>query len=156
MLGLATVSCGSDVSTLNTVRVEHSIAGAILSEHHIDVPVSCPSRIPLERGRGFECSAKLEVGTYPVSAVEVNSSGRVRYANRTPLVILNVAAVRRAIARSVLSQRHAQPSVTCPTEVLQKQGLFFTCSASVSGRSHVFYVTVVDDKGHVRYVEPTR
>lgn len=154
MLGLATVGCGSGTSMLDTVRVEHSIAAAIFSEHHIDVPVSCPARIPLERGRGFECQAKLEVGTYPVRAEEVNSGGRVRYASRTPLVILNIAAVKRAIARSILSQRQAQASVTCPTQVLQKQGLFFTCSASVSGRTHVFDVTVVDDNGHVRYIEP--
>jgi Domain of unknown function (DUF4333) len=154
-LGVAVVGCGSGVSPLNTTKVEHSIAASILAQHHIEVPVSCPTEIPAESGRRFECRAKLEVGTYPVKATVITTSGhvRVRYANQAPLVTLDVAAVEQAIARSVLSQRHAHSIVTCPTQVLQKSGTFFACSATISGRGHVFDVTEVDDSGHVRYVE---
>ena len=93
------------------------------------------------------------MGAYPVRAIEINDNGRVRYANQAPLVVLNVEAVKRAIARSLLTDRHATASVNCPSQVLQKQGIFFTCSATTPSRSRVFEVTVVDDNGHVRYVE---
>ena len=151
--GLTVVGCGSSMSTLDTVRVERSIAASILAQHHIYVPVTCPAKVPLEIGRRFQCRAKLEVGAYPVRAIEINDNGRVRYANQAPLVVLNVEAVKRAIARSLLTDRHATASVNCPSQVLQKQGIFFTCSATTPSRSRVFEVTVVDDNGHVRYVE---
>jgi hypothetical protein len=153
---LVLIGCGSEMSTLNTVRVERSIAATILAQHHIEIPVSCPANIPLEVGRGFECRAKLEVGTYPIRAIEVNGAGRVRYANQAPLVILNVAAVKQAIARSIRSRRHAPAIVSCPGQILQKQGVYFVCSALVSGHRHAFDVVQVDDHGHVRYVEASR
>lgn len=156
--GFTLIGCGSGMPSLDTTRVEHSIAASILAQHHIAVPVTCPSKVPLEVGRAFECKARLQVGTYPVGAIEVNASGRVRYANQAPLVVLNVAAVKRAIAQSTVAHRYAPAVVTCPTQVLQKQGIFFTCSATSSSSrgSLKFNVTVVDDNGHVRYTEASR
>lgn len=153
LCGLALSGCGSGMSSLDTARVQQSIAASILAQHHLAVPVTCPEKVPLENGREFECRAKLEVGAYPVRAIEINDNGRVRYANQAPLIVLNVEAVKRAIARSMLSHRQATASITCPSQVLQKQGIFFTCSATTASHSRVFDVTIVDDNGHVRYVE---
>jgi hypothetical protein len=143
------------MSTLNTIKIEHSISASILAQHHIEVPVSCPRHIPVESGRRFECRAKLQVGTYPVRATVITTSGhvRVRYASQAPLLTLNVAVVEQAIARSILSQRHVSAIVTCPTQILQKQGTFFTCSALIAGHHHTFDVTEVNDSGHISYAE---
>ena len=66
--------------------------------------------------------------------------------------ILNTEKVERAIERSSLSQRGAQPRVSCPSGVHQKKGLVFNCSAVLKRTSTRFVVTQVDDAGRVRYV----
>ncbi len=151
ILGL--IGCGSSTHTVDIAHVEHSIAVSIFTQHHISVAVSCPNEVPIEVGRGFTCRAKLEVGTYPVRAIEINNSGRVRYANQDPLVVLNVSAVKQAIARSLLNQRRTLSVVSCPMQILQKEGIFFRCSATAGTEHRVFDVTQVDSTGHVRYVE---
>jgi hypothetical protein len=80
-----------------------------------------------------------------------NSSGHVRYGNSAPLVIINVAKVRRAIESSILSQRHLKAAVTCPAQVLQQAGISFRCTATVNGAQHPFAVSEDTSSGHVRY-----
>ena len=60
--------------------------------------------------------------------------------------------VQRAIERSILQQRRLRASVTCPSQVLQRAGITFTCEAAVGGRRYPFSVTEVDNGGHVHYV----
>ncbi len=154
---LATVwlsACGSSVRNLDTANVERAIAKSILRERDLYVTVGCPSRVPRKAGRVFTCTARLDVGTYPVTATEVDGSGRVRFQNDKPLVVLNIAKVRQAIEASVFSQRRLHATVSCPAEVLQQAGLVFRCSAAIDGqtRRYPFVVSEVDSAGHVRYL----
>lgn len=146
------MSTSGNPPTLNTVTVEHAVAASILTQHHINASVSCPSKVPRKAGVVFTCTASLNVGTYPVAVTETNNSGRVKYQNQAPLAALNIAKVERAIEQSIGTKRHHNSTVTCPAEVIQKKGIVFTCTAKVDGRSHPFEVTEVDDNGHVSYV----
>ncbi len=160
MFGLATAvlvvpsltGCGKSAPTLNTVTVEHAVAASIAAQHHLSATVKCPSNVPRKAGLAFTCTASLNVGTYPVSVTETNSKGHVEYQNQTPLATLNIAKVEQAIEQSIKSQRRLNSTVTCPVEVIQKEGIVFTCTAVVNGGSYPFEVTEVDGDGHVRYV----
>jgi len=143
--------CGTSTSTLDSVRVERAIADSILSEHSLYATVSCPSSVPQEKGHVFTCQAHLDVGTYPIRVTETNAAGHVRYENRRPLAVLDSAKVQNAIRASILHQRDLASTVRCPSEVLQKAGLSFTCRATVSGRSYSFAVHETDGRGNVRY-----
>jgi hypothetical protein len=156
MLSLSLSGCGESARTLNVAKVERAIAGSILAQRHLHTAVHCPYNIPTKIGFAFTCTANLNVGTYPISVIETDGSGHVRYQNTAPLVTLDVASVEQAIRRSIYSQRHLGTTVTCPTEVIQKAGIVFTCTATTSGpaggRRYPFAVTEVDGDGHVRYV----
>lgn len=145
------VSTSGNPPTLNTVTVEHAVAASILTQHHINASVSCPSKVPRKTGVVFTCTASLNVGTYPVSVTETNNSGRVKYQNQAPLAALNIAKVERAIKQSISTTQHRDSTVTCPAEVIQKKGIVFTCTAKGNSQSCPFEVTEVDDNGHVSY-----
>ena len=144
--------CGSSTATLNTVAIRRAIAASILTQRHLQATVHCPLDVPRKPGFAFTCTANLSVGTYPVLVTETNASGHVRYQSQAPLVALNIAGVERAIRHSIRSQRRLDSSVSCPAEVIQRNGTKFTCSATVSGERYPFAVTEVDGNGHVRYV----
>jgi hypothetical protein len=143
--------CGSSSSTLATAPVENAISGSILRLHNIRTTVHCPSNVQRKAGVAFTCAANVEVGSYPIYVTETNSSGRVRFGNTAPLVILNIAKVQRAIESSILSQRHLKSAVVCPAQVLQQAGLTFTCTATVNGKGYPFAVSETNSAGHVRY-----
>ncbi len=147
-------SSGSSGRTLDSVKVERAIANSILREHGLDTIVACPSKVAQQAGHRFTCTARLDVGTYPVTVTEVGDSGQVRFQDNAPLVGLDIADVQRSIAASVFSQRGKHATVSCPAEVLQRAGLKFACTAVVEGtsRSYAFVVSEVGGAGHVRYV----
>jgi hypothetical protein len=151
LVALPLSGCGSRTPTLSIVPVERAIAGSILTQRHVHANVTCPSNVPRRAGLVFTCTAKLNVGTYPVSVTEINSSGGVRYENQSRLVILDIAKVERAIGRSILSQRRLRSVVTCPAEVIQQLGVRFTCTATIGGQRYLFDVAEADGNGHVRY-----
>lgn len=144
--------CGKSEPTLSTVTDQRAIAASILTQHHLDAVVSCPSKVPMKAGFTFTCVAKLDAGTYPVTVTETDGHGRVVYEDQAPLVTLDIARVEQSIEQSIRSQRRLTSTVTCPAEVLQKAGVVFTCTATVSGRGYPFAVTEVDNHGHVQYV----
>jgi hypothetical protein len=137
---------------VSIVPVERAIAGSILTQRHVHANVTCPANVPRRAGLAFTCMAKLNVGAYPVSVTEVNSSGRVRYENQSRLAILDIAKVEGAIRGSILSQRRLRSVVTCPAEVIQQPGVRFTCTATVGGHRYLFEVAETDGNGHVRYL----
>ncbi len=147
-------ACGSSAQYLDTVNVERAVAKSILKERDLYATVACPSQVPQKAGHVFTCTARLDVGTYPVTAREIDGSGRVRFQDERPLVVLNVATVQQAIETSVFSQRRLRSKVACPAEVLQRAGLVFRCTAVIDGeaRRYPFEVREVDDSGHVRYL----
>jgi hypothetical protein len=152
LLGSSLSGCGSSTPALNTVTVERAIAASIMTQHHLYAAVRCPSKAPRRAGYVFTCMAELDVGTYPVTVTETNGSGHVVYQDQDPLATLDIARVEQSIRQSIRSQRRLSSTVTCPAEVLQKAGIVFTCTATVSGRGYPFAVTEVDGDGHVRYV----
>jgi hypothetical protein len=151
-LTMALAGCGSPAPALDTTAVEHAIASSILAQHRLNAEVDCPSDVERKAGVTFACTAKLDVGTYPVVVTEINNRGGVRYENRSRLAVLDVAKVRRAIGSSILDQRRLHSTVTCPLEVIQQAGVHFTCTATVAGRRYPVAVTELDSAGHVRYV----
>jgi hypothetical protein len=154
LVAVCVSACGSSTRTLDSVKVERAIADSILREHGLDTMVACPSKVVQRAGHTFTCTARLDVGAYPVTATEVGDNGHVRFQDSAPLVGLDIADVRRSIEASVFSQRGKHATVSCPAEVLQRAGLKFTCTAVVAGtsRSYPFVVSEVDGAGHVRYI----
>jgi hypothetical protein len=144
-------ACGASTPTLSSFRVERAIANSILSERGVYVQVACPAKVPQRARQSFTCAAHLGAGVYPVRVTETDDAGHVRYGNAHPLVVLRIANVERAIEHSIMAQRGLRSKVTCPSEVLQKAGVSFTCAATVDGRRYPFAVSEVDDRGHVRY-----
>jgi Domain of unknown function (DUF4333) len=144
--------CGGSKPALSTVIDERAIAASILAQHHLYATVRCPPKVPKKTGTVFTCTASLDVGTYPVTVTETNDSGHVSYQDRAPLVALDIAKVERAIEQSIDSQKHLSATATCPSEVIQKAGVVFTCTATVDGKPYPFEVTETDSDGHVRYV----
>ena len=57
---------------LSIAVVERAIASSIMTQHHIEVTVTCPPAIPRKAGFGFTCNARLAVGTYPIRVTETN------------------------------------------------------------------------------------
>jgi hypothetical protein len=148
-------ACGSSgASTLNTAKIGRAIAESILRQHGIHAMVACPSKIARRAGELFTCTARLDVGSYPVAVTEIGNNGHVRYGNTSPLTILNIAKVEHAIEASVRDERRLRAAVSCPAEVLQQKGLVFRCSAVIRGgtRRYLFVVREIDEAGHVRYL----
>jgi hypothetical protein len=155
LLALAALAgCGSSASTatLDTVKLERAIAGSILTGHHVYTLVSCPAHVPQRQGHRFACTANLSVGSYPVYVTEVDGGGHVSYGDDAPLQTLDTRRVEQSIATSIDTQRGLRARVACPSEVLQQQGLAFTCTAMVGNRRYPFAVTESDGDGHVSYV----
>ena len=143
--------CGNS-TTLNTSTVQRAIAASILAQRHAHTTVACPSNVPRRAGVVFTCTAKLQVGRYPVTVKQLNNLGYVSYHNQVPLVLLDTPRVENSIAHSIATQRHLHATVTCPTEVRQQTGIAFRCTARVNGVRYPFDVTQVDDRGNVRYI----
>jgi len=144
-------SSGSSARTLDSVKVERAIASSIMAQRHLHATVSCPAEVIQRAGHTFTCTARLDVGAYPVTATEVGDGGKVRFEDSAPLIALDIAKVERAIEQSIRSQRHLPSTVVCPAEVIQRAGIAFMCTATVGHRSYPFAVTEVDGNGHVRY-----
>ena len=61
-------ACGSSTRSLDSAKVERAIASSILHEHGLSTSVACPSKVVQQAGHVFTCTARLDVGTYPVTA----------------------------------------------------------------------------------------
>lgn len=166
--GLATVGvvlvaciagCGAtSVAYINNATVEHSIAADFLTQRQVSTQVSCPAHVPERKGKVFQCTAAFEVGSYSVPVTQVDGKGHVHWSTRAPVVLLDVKVVMASIRRSVLRQRGVRSTVSCPLEVLQREGVDFVCTAAVNSGTRTvkagtypFKVTQVDDAGHVTY-----
>src|ERR1700690_855063 len=91
LLAAACVSaCGSGARYLDDEKVERAIATSVLRERDLYALVACPPKIPQLAGHTFTCTARLNVGSYPVTVTETNGSGQVRYQDDKPLVVLDI------------------------------------------------------------------
>ncbi len=66
-------------------------------------------------------------------------------------VSLNTPHIERAIALSILNQRHVHAKVVCPRVVPQKKGHNFTCIATVGKNTTPFTVVQQNNSGYVTY-----
>ena len=145
-------ACGGD-DEIKTGNYARAIERSVFEQHQQTVKVTCPPTVPKEKGHTFECVVALEVGEYPVKVTEVDDKGGVRYGNDTPLALLDVASVEKAIGDEITNQRKLDSDVTCPKQVLQKAGLTFHCTAEVEGGTTTrFKVEQTDDAGNVTFV----
>jgi Domain of unknown function (DUF4333) len=78
------VSYGDDtpLSTLDTQRVEQSIAASIYTQRGLRARVACPPEVLQQRGLAFTCTAAVGNRRYPFAVTESGSDGRVRYVGR--------------------------------------------------------------------------
>ena len=127
-LGLA--ACGSQGQrTLLTANVARAIAATIERQFGIATTVTCPAHPPEQSGYRFACIARLAVGAYTIAVLETNSHGKVSYTGAGPLRALDIVSVEHAIAAAMRHLRRAPASVHCPSPVLERSGLAFTCTA---------------------------
>ncbi len=64
---------------------------------------------------------------------------------------LDTVVVERAIANSILAERHVDATVGCPPRIPQQKGRVFTCTARLAVGAYPVSVTEIDGNGHVRY-----
>ncbi len=84
-----------------------------------------------------------------LAAVGLTACGSLGSSDPT---ILDTEKVERSIERAALEQRRVRVQVSCPSGVVQKKGVVFTCRAVVAGGGSTrFVVTELDDAGNVRY-----
>ena len=154
VFALVATACGSSspAAIFDTTKVATAIQQSILKERGVSTTVSCPTNAPLRSGYRFVCSAALDVGTYPVKVVEVNSKGAVSYSNNTPLRVLKTRTVELAIQIAVQHKRKFKSKVTCPATILEAKGVVFTCTATTKKGSGSFTVTEDIANGHVSFV----
>jgi hypothetical protein len=68
---------------------------------------------------------------------------------------LNTSAVERAIANSVLAERHIYSLVSCPNGIPQQAGRVFNCTARLKVGAYPVLVTETDGHGHIHYSNAT-
>jgi hypothetical protein len=159
LAGVVMTGCGVSVHVstgdhaIDIGKLRRAITTSILTDNHVRTMVTCPAHPPFDKGSRFTCVAHLAVGTYPVTVRVLDGDGHVHYGNSAPLEVLDSRIVERSIANTLLLQRHVRASVRCPSPVLERQGLGFTCTASVSGVDRPIDVTQTNATGHVEYHE---
>ena len=109
----------------------------------------CPAHPPEQSGYRFACIARLAVGAYTVAVLETNARGKVSYTGSGPLRALDILSIEHAIAAAIGHGRRAPASVRCPSPVLQRSGLGFTCTARTRSGTVVRF-TVSQDDGNGR------
>ena len=143
-------ACGAQApATLSTGVVAHAIATAIVRQSGITTRVSCPAHPPEQSGFRFSCVAHLAVGAYTVAVLETDGHGAVRFIGAGPLRALDSAGIERAIRRAMGRGRRAAVTVHCPSPVLQRSGLRFTCAAHRRSGA-ILHFTVHEDDGNGR------
>lgn len=91
--------------------------------------------------------SRLSISGFAIAtAVAVGACG----STPTP-VILNTERIERAIEQATLAQRNKRVNVSCPSGVIQKKGVVFTCTATYKGGGGQFVVTETDGAGGVHY-----
>lgn len=153
------MGCGSTGIYLSSASVERTIAQSLMIERHIYTKVLCPSQVPQQKSHSFQCTARLDVGHYSISVTEIDDRGHVRWVSRVPVGILQMNLVTAAISRSMFARRGVHSTVICPSQVLERQGLSFKCTAVVrTGTStlrpgsYPVDVSQLDGAGDVTYV----
>jgi hypothetical protein len=80
--GLAACGGSSQVTILNTEKVERAIAQSIMRDRGLQSYVSCPSGVHQQRGLTFICSAQLHHGTTAFVVKQIDNRGDVTYVGR--------------------------------------------------------------------------
>lgn len=70
------------LSTLDTQRVEQSIAASIRAQRGLRARVVCPPEVLQQRGLEFTCTATVGNKRYPFAVTESDDDGHVHYVGR--------------------------------------------------------------------------
>jgi uncharacterized protein DUF4333 len=105
-----------------------------------------PEAVVSRAGRGI-CTVAVTVATG--LAIGGCSLG----ASASAPKVLNTVRIERAIEQATLTQRDKRVNVSCPSGVIQKKGVVFTCTAVYKGGGGQFVVTELDGAGSVHYVD---
>ena len=87
--GSSKKSTSTPKTNLDTARVAHSIEQSIVAQRHLNATVVCPTVVPQEQGRKFECVATTSEAKAPKKVVKTtfvvtiqNSKGYVTYVGK--------------------------------------------------------------------------
>lgn len=86
-----------------------------------------------------------------VTLAACGSSSTSSSSSTAAKIDLNTPHVERAIALSILNQRHVHAKVVCPRVVPQEKGRDFTCIATVGKNTTPFTVIQQNNSGYVTY-----
>ncbi len=122
-----------------------------MNQHSTFTPITPaatpPGYAPRPAG-GRRLGRSLAAGLLIAASLTFAACGKEEAKSAT---ILNTEKVERAIEHSVLAQRDKKARVSCPSGVHQKQGITFSCTATVKRVDTQFVVTQQDGAGRVRY-----
>ncbi|HEY2536161.1 MAG TPA: hypothetical protein VGI24_04170 [Solirubrobacteraceae bacterium] len=118
-----------------------------LKHNTFDTPASI-GRTDLPRGLAALVLALAIAATLAACGSSTSSTSS---SSTSAKVSLNTPHVERAIALSILNQRHVHAKVVCPRVVPQKKGHNFTCIATVGKNTTPFTVVQQNNSGYVTY-----
>jgi hypothetical protein len=101
--------------------------------------------------RGLPRSLAVVAALATVAGLSACGSSSSSSSTSSAKTNLNTPHVERAIARSILSERHVHAKVVCPRVVPQQKGHNFTCIATVGKTTTPFAVAQQNNAGYVTY-----
>ena len=77
-------SSSGPLQVLDSVTVEHAIAGSIRRQLHLAAAVSCPAPVLQSAGVSFSCLATTKRGTHRFKVTQLDANGKVDIVDLTP------------------------------------------------------------------------
>jgi hypothetical protein len=114
--------------------------------------VDCPDRVPMQKGKSFECKASFQGGgVLPVQVDQKDDAGNVVYKLKQKIVA--ASKVEKSIADMLAAKSQIKAAVNCGSRVHPSiPKTTFQCVATdTKGDVAVFDVTITDDQGHVSW-----
>lgn len=74
LVGLVLVTGCSVGTEIDTAKVEKEITSGVKKQTDVDVTVSCPEKIAVEKGKTFTCDLELPDGSTQEATVEMDDS----------------------------------------------------------------------------------
>jgi Domain of unknown function (DUF4333) len=155
VLVLVAVAVGVGLSLgnkLDIAKLRRAIATLTKTRLGVKPRVTCPNRTKEKKGDRFQCLVHFAVGTATVQVTQTDGKGHVHFVFLEPVVLLRIRRLDNEIATALSAKAGARIMVRCPPSVIQRQGLNFSCTASVGSQRQRVVVTQTDGAGNVRYV----
>ena len=147
VLPVLIASCGT--KTLDTSQAERQIESGIQQVTGKRVTASCPSSVPVGKGRVSRCTVRAPDGTRAtVRIVQSDGNGHVDYSS----AVVHTAQVEREISSSASAKLSFAVKVRCPDLLEAVKGTKFHCQATdARGNSKTVTVTALSAQGGFHY-----